>query len=221
MNINLDKIKEDNTDNQIELQNFELSPRENNPFIKNENDNKNNFCEKIRKKETIKYYISYITLYWEYLKTFKDINEVIEAIRNYKVSLILVISIFSYFNSIVLFNESLKGCFEPSNDCVIAMTNELFNNLIYTTFQSAFFLSIFLLSCYNEWIDKKWYIIIIFYLPYFFSSNDEFGDHNSYNRKIVITNFLYVYFVFDKKKVYNFLDYFFLFFIIIFSIFNN
>ena len=79
MNIDLDKIKEDNIDNQIELQNFELSPRENNPFIKNENDNKNNFCEKIRKKETIKYYISYITLYWKYLKTFKDINEEIEA----------------------------------------------------------------------------------------------------------------------------------------------
>ena len=71
MKIDLDKIKEDNTDNQIELQNFELSPRENNPFIKNDNDNKNNFCEKIRKKETIKYYISYITLYWEYLKFLK------------------------------------------------------------------------------------------------------------------------------------------------------
>ena len=212
MKIDLDKIKEDNTDNQIELQNFELSPRENNPFIKNENDNKNNFCEKIRKKETIKYYISYITLYWEYLKTFKDINEVIEAIRNYKVSLILVISIFSYFNSIVLFNESLKGCFEPSNDCVIAMTNELFNNLIYTTFQSAVFLSIFLLSCYNEWIDKKWYIIIIFYLPYFFSSNDEFGDHNSYNRKIYMLfliidifslQIFYMYISFLTKKKYT------------------
>ena len=212
MNIDLDKIKEDNIDNQIELQNFELSPRENNPFIKNDNDNKKNFFEKIRKKETIKYYISYITLYWEYLKTFKDINEVIEAIRNYKVSLILVISIFSYFNSIVLFNESLKGCFEPSNDCVIAMTNELFNNLIYTTFQSAFFLSIFLLSCYNEWIDKKWYIIIIFYLPYFFSSNNEFGDHNSYNRKIYMLfliidifslQIFYMYISFLTKKKYT------------------
>ena len=58
-------------------------------------------------------------------------------------SLILVISIFSYFNSIVFLNERLKECFEPSNDCVIAMTNELFNNLIYTTFQSAFFYQYF------------------------------------------------------------------------------
>ena len=92
------------------------------------------------------------------------------------------------------------------------MTNDLFNNLIYTLLKSSFFLSIFLLSCYNKWIDRKWYIITIFFFPYFFASKNEFGDHNSYNRKtfllflifdIISIQMFYSYFSFLTKKKYT------------------
>ena len=185
--LELENIKRIDNENQ-EILNLEIdSPRESDPFTENDNINEDNFCDKFKKNEFFQNFISYIILYYEYLKTFKDINEIIEAIRNYKVSLILVISIFSFINSINLFNESLKGCFEPSDECLIIMTNDIFNNLIYTLLKSSFFLSIFLLSCFNKWIDRKWYIIIIFYFPYFFASKNDFGDHNSYNRKMFIS----------------------------------
>ena len=210
--LDLEKIKSINNENQ-EISNLELSsPRESDPFTQNDNINEDNLCDKIKQNTIFQNFISYISLYWEYLNTFKDINEIIEAIRNYKVSLILVISIFSFFNSIILFNESLKGCFEPSDECLITMTNDLFNNLIYTLLKSSFFLSIFLLSCYNKWIDRKWYIITIFFSPYFFASKNEFGDHNSYNRKtfllflifdIISIQMFYLYFSFLTKKKYT------------------
>ena len=210
--LELENIKRIDNENQ-EILNLEIdSPRESDPFTENDNINEDNFCDKFKKNEFFQNFISYIILYYEYLKTFKDINEIIEAIRNYKVSLILVISIFSFINSINLFNESLKGCFEPSDECLITMTNDLFNNLIYTLLKSSFFLSIFLLSCFNKWIDRKWYIIIIFYFPYFFASKNDFGDHNSYNRKMFISflifdlisiQMFYLYCSFLIKKKYT------------------
>ena len=210
--LELENIKRIDNENQ-EILNLEIdSPRESDPFTENDNINEDNFCDKIKKNEFFQNFISYIILYYEYLKTFKDINEIIEAIRNYKVSLILVISIFSFINSINLFNESLKGCFEPSDECLIIMTNDIFNNLIYTLLKSSFFLSIFLLSCFNKWIDRKWYIIIIFYFPYFFASKNDFGDHNSYNRKMFISflifdlisiQMFYLYCSFLIKKKYT------------------
>ncbi len=210
--LELENIKRIDNENQ-EILNLEIdSPRESDPFTENDNINEDNFCDKFKKNEFFQNFISYIILYYEYLKTFKDINEIIEAIRNYKVSLILVISIFSFINSINLFNESLKGCFEPSDECLIIMTNDIFNNLIYTLLKSSFFLSIFLLSCFNKWIDRKWYIIIIFYFPYFFASKNDFGDHNSYNRKMFISflifdlisiQMFYLYCSFLIKKKYT------------------
>ena len=210
--LELENIKRIDNENQ-EILNLEIdSPRESDPFTENDNINEDNFCDKFKKNEFFQNFISYIILYYEYLKTFKDINEIIESIRNYKVSLILVISIFSFINSINLFNESLKGCFEPSDECLIIMTNDIFNNLIYTLLKSSFFLSIFLLSCFNKWIDRKWYIIIIFYFPYFFASKNDFGDHNSYNRKMFISflifdlisiQMFYLYCSFLIKKKYT------------------